>query len=51
MELTENAGTDKYGHTGYGIEFSTRSDFLWSNGSSSKNKTISTVNMRLIYPH
>ena len=37
MNLNKNADTDKYGYSGYGIEFDARSQFPLPDGSWSKN--------------
>ena len=33
VKLTKNADLDKYGYSGYGIEFDSCSQFSWSDGS------------------
>ena len=40
MKLTKNADLDKYKHSGYGIEFDSRSEFLFTDGSFEKNVII-----------
>ena len=40
MKLTKNADLDKYKHSGYGIEFDYRSEFLFTDGSFEKNVII-----------
>ena len=36
VKLTKNADLDKYGYSGYDIEFDGRSQFSWSNGICGK---------------
>ena len=40
VKLTKNDDLDKYKYTGYGIEFDSRSEFLFTDGSFGKNVTI-----------
>ena len=37
VKLTNNTDPDKYGYSGYGIEFDTRSQFLLLNGKWGRN--------------
>ena len=37
VELTKNANPDKYKYSGYGIQFESRSNFSFTDGSMGKN--------------
>ena len=45
VKLTKNADLDKYKYTGYGIEFDSRSEFLFTDGSYGKNVIIFGADM------
>ena len=47
MKLTKNADPDKYGYSGYGITFDSRSQFSWSDDFWGKNVIIFGVDMSL----
>ena len=47
MKLTKNADLDKYGYSGYGIAFDSRSQFSWSDDCWGKNVIIFGVDMSL----
>ena len=49
MKLTKNADLDKYKHSGYGIEFDSRSEFLFTDGSFEKNVIIFGAMTHLIF--
>ena len=45
VKLIKNANLDKYKYTGYGIEFDSRSEFLFTDGSYGKNVIIFGADM------
>ena len=45
ITLTKNADTDKYGYSGYGIEFDRRSSFTFPGGGFGQNVLIFGVDM------
>ena len=45
--MTKNAGIDKFGYSGYGIEFGRRSSFSFSGGGFGQNVLIFGVDMSL----
>ena len=45
VKLTKNADLDKHKHTGYGIGFDSRSEFLFTDGSYGKNVIIFGADM------
>ena len=45
VALTKNADTDKYGYSGYGIEFDRRSSFTFPGGGFGQNVLIFGVDM------
>ena len=45
VTLTKNAGIDKFGYSGYGIEFDRRSSFSFSGGGFGQNVLIFGVDM------
>ena len=45
VKLTKNTDTDKYKYSGYGIGFDSRSEFLFTDGSSGKNVIILRADM------
>ena len=45
VTLTKNADIDKYGYSGYGIEFDRRSSFSFSSGKYGQNVLIFGVDM------
>ena len=45
VKLTKNTDPDKYKYTGYGIEFDSRSEFLFTDGSCRKNVLIFGADM------
>ena len=45
VKLNRNADLDKYKYSGYGIEFDSRSQFLFTDGSYGKNVIIFEADM------
>ena len=46
VKLTKNADLDKYEYTGYGVGFDSRSEYLFTKGSSGKNVIVYGADMR-----